>query len=202
MDLEFSHFNPQLAMAVRDRAKWTPSMTNSLLNHLEAHKGDNGLYCIDRKTAFKDIADSLTKSFSPLTPQQISTKFAHLFDREGVAGYTRESLFSKGRCVLRKPYNESLTLDPGGQTRWIDARDYKETSADELGEEFPAGFPRGSDTELEGTRTPRRSQHSRDLPSSLDPVERQPSLDQLSSSASDESECAFAIQVFTKRRRR
>ena len=202
MDLNFSHFNPQLAKPVMDRAKWTPSMTNYLLNHLEAHKGVNGLYCIDRRTAFQHAADSLTKSFSPLTTTQIESKLTHLFDRKGIAGYKKESLFSEGRYVLREPYNESSTLDPKGQTRWIDTPDYEETSEDELGKEFPAGLPRGRDTEPEGMRTPRRNQRLRDLPRSLDLVERQSSKDQLSSSTSDESECAFAIEVFRKRRRR
>lgn len=187
-------------MPVMDRAKWTPSMTNSLLNHLEAHKGDSGLYCINKKAAYEQIADSLTKSSQPLTPKQIDCKFTHLLARKGVARYTKEDLFLKGRCVLRKPYNEALTLDPEGQTRWVDPLDYEETSADELGEEFPAGSSRGSDTQLEVTRTSRHGQRSPEVPSSLDSGEPQRSLDELSSSASDESGCACAVWLFTKGR--
>lgn len=38
-------------------------MADFLLTHVEAHKGENGLYCVDRIAAYKHAADSLKESF-------------------------------------------------------------------------------------------------------------------------------------------
>lgn len=75
-------------MPVLGRVEWIPSMANFLLAHLEAHKGQNGLYCVGRIAAYEHAADSLKASFphQPITPQQVKTKLHHLFSREVVAG--------------------------------------------------------------------------------------------------------------------
>lgn len=124
------------------------------------------------------------------------TKLHHLFDREGVAGYKRESLFLKGRCVLRTPYNEASILDPAGQTRWAGPLDYKENSPIELGQETIAGSPRRSDAQSEVTGTSKAGRHSQDLPSSLDLGQRQPSLDHLFFLGSAESQCVSIATSF------
>ena len=112
-------------------------MADFLLTHIEAHKGDDSLYRVDRIAAYKHAADSSKESFphQPMTPQQVRTKLHHLFDKQGVAGYKRESHFLKRRCVLCTPYNEAPILDPAGQTRWVGPLDYEEKPPIELGQE-------------------------------------------------------------------
>lgn len=177
------------------RAKWTPSLLNSLLMHIEEHKGENGLYSTNTEAAYKDAANLLTKTF-PMTPEQVKNKLTHLFEGDNPVGHEKKALFLKGRCVLRAPYDKATTLDPQGRTSLSNTHDHEDTNPDEPCEEPPARISRDNVTQVEVIRSFNNDQHSRGLSLSLNPDERQQLSSDLSSLRSDESEYSSSASFF------
>ena len=86
-------------------------MTDTLLDHLESEKGDQGLYMTDRQAAINNVTDLLTTSSTsnPVNAKQVDSKFQKLFERSRNPKHTQiNSLFVLGRTALRSPYNRRL----------------------------------------------------------------------------------------------
>ena len=92
-------------------------MVELLLEHLETHKGDQGLYTTDRQAAFQEVVVLLGQS--PLSKhvdaKQVQCKLEMLVRRYPKSKRTKskrtklETLFSQGRIVLREPYNQRVS---------------------------------------------------------------------------------------------
>ena len=92
--------------------KWTPAMIDTLLDHLEIEKGDQGLYVTDRRAAIKTVTNLLTTSSTsnPINAKQVGYKFQQLFYHFHDKEHTNiNSFFNLGRIVLRPPYNRRLS---------------------------------------------------------------------------------------------
>lgn len=77
-------------------------MIETLLEHLETEKGDQGLYMTDRRAAIKDVAGLLTTSSTsnPINTGQVDNKLQNPFYRFPNEKYTKiNSLFNLGRSA-------------------------------------------------------------------------------------------------------
>ena len=91
---------------------WTPAMVELLLEHLETHKGDQGLYTTDRQAAFEEVAVLLNQLplSNPVNAKQVRIKLEKLAQRYSNSKRTNlKTLFSQGRSVLREPYNRRVS---------------------------------------------------------------------------------------------
>ena len=99
------------------RAEWTPAMDETILQHLETEKGDQGLYVTDRRAAINKILELLTESFTsnPVQAKQVEDRISNLFYRFRDNKHSNiNSLFSLGRIVLKPPYNRRLSASING----------------------------------------------------------------------------------------
>ena len=135
---------------------WTPAMTDTLLDHLESEKGDQGLYVIDRQAAINNVTELLTTSSAsnPINAKQVDSKLQMLFHRSRNPKHTQiNSLFVLGRTALRSPYNRPLP----GSSKLDD-------------DEWTLSHDHSSSDESSTRKRPRR------------PTRKRPSLETLSSS--------------------
>ena len=108
---------------------WTPAMVETILQHLENKKGDQGLYMIDRRAAFNEVTELLTKTpeSNPVDARQVAYKFQTLFYHHRNRDYSNiNTFFNLGRIVLNPRFNQRLCGSSKGD-------DHEETLSDDNG---------------------------------------------------------------------
>ena len=93
---------------------WNREMTRTLLEHLEKHKGESGLYIIDKQRALGNAQKMMLQRHpsQPVTIEQISKKFEILAYRNMLPNYKGlKTLWRKGKSVLYpKCYEEKSVV--------------------------------------------------------------------------------------------
>ena len=90
-------------------------MTKSLFDHLEKHKGDQGLYMTNRQQAYSDLVKSLARlcPLQSISIRQVECKFEGLWSRKRKPGYySKDTFFRKGVGLLNDAYVETVLLHP------------------------------------------------------------------------------------------
>ena len=96
-------------------ANWTSAMVETLLQHLETEKGDQGLYVTDRRAAIQNISELLSSTTNPINTKQVEYKIHQLFYRfRNKKSTSFNTLFSLGRIVLKPPYNGRISGSSSG----------------------------------------------------------------------------------------
>lgn len=88
-------------------------MTKTLFDHLEKHKGDQGLYMTDRQQAYSDLVKSLARLYplQSISIRQVEIKFESLWSRKRKpANYSKETFFRKGVSLLNDAYVKTVLL--------------------------------------------------------------------------------------------
>lgn len=87
------------------RPVWLPKRLDALLVHLDANKGDNGLYMRDRSSAYDGAVEHLAQmtDLKPVSRTQITQTLSSLWGKEQRSCYKNQSfdtLFQQGRQAL------------------------------------------------------------------------------------------------------
>lgn len=85
-------------------ATWTSGMLNVLLSHLDANKGEDGLYMTNMNQALTSASHHISEIYPshPVTNRQVSDRLRHLWnnDREKLGEGTKDDLYREGRDIL------------------------------------------------------------------------------------------------------
>ena len=115
-------------------------MVETLLQHLETEKGDQGLYMTNRQAAFREVKELLAKSSqsNPVSVTQVENKVEKLFQRFHDKEHTNfKSFFSLGRLVLKPPYNRRPSVSSSEDNDEWTLSDHPSSSDEESAKRSP-----------------------------------------------------------------